>query len=66
MRLEDYRKLRGLTGSEAAEELEVDQATYWRWEVGKATPTTANIRKIREWSKGAVTADDLVGEGAKS
>lgn len=64
MLLRDFRKIRNISPGLAAAELGVTYVTYWRWEERKVTPSNGNIRRIRDWSKGAVTADDLQAEKA--
>jgi transcriptional regulator with XRE-family HTH domain len=64
MTLKQFRELRGLRSGDAARELGVTYVQYWRWENGKTIPEPHNMRKISEWSKGAVSANDLVGGSA--
>lgn len=65
MRLVHYRKLKALTRRAAAAELGVTEVTLWRWETGRQTPRPADIGNIRDWSQGAVTADDLIAVAQK-
>lgn len=61
MKLFDYRKLRGITRRVAARELGVTEGSFYRWECGRM-PQPNDIIKIRNWSAGAVTADDLMAQ----
>jgi transcriptional regulator with XRE-family HTH domain len=60
MLLKDYRKLARLTRQQTGDALGVTGITIWRWETGRAMPGTETLLKIKEWSKGAVTADDVL------
>ena len=60
MTLEKYRQLRGLKIREVAEELGTDYSTVWRWLAGTRTPEPDSIRKIGDWSQGAITANDWI------
>ena len=60
MTLQDYRKLAGLSRAKAAAALGVTSVTVYRWETGRVTPSVDAIRRIQVWSKGAVTANDLL------
>ena len=60
MKLIEYRTANGITRAHAAAELGVSVPTYFKWEQG-VSPCADNIRKIGEWSDGAVMANDLVG-----
>lgn len=59
MQLEQYRKLRKLSRRAAAIELKCAENTLYRWEKGRQTPRPKDLKKIREWSGGAVTANDF-------
>ncbi len=61
MKLQAYRERKRLTRFQAAQQLDVDTSTVWRWETGKAEPLPAQIRRINEWSGGKVTANDFWG-----
>ena len=61
MKLKAYRELRLLTQAEVAEQLGTHTANVCRWEDG-TIPRIEMVRKIREWSGGAVTAEDFYTE----
>ena len=63
MQLIEYRKLRGLTRLQIAGELQTTENTVYRWETGKQMPRREDLKRIKEWSNGAVTADDFVELG---
>jgi transcriptional regulator with XRE-family HTH domain len=56
-----YRQTRELTVERAAEELGVSKATVSRIENGKQELSADLIRRIHDWSGGAVTANHLLG-----
>lgn len=51
-----FRRTRGLTQREAAELLQVSQATLSRWEAGKQVPTPAERRRVQRRAE-AVTGE---------
>lgn len=59
LQLENYRRLMRLTRKEAAIQLGCAPNTIYRWEKGRQTPRPQDLKKIREWSVGAVTANDF-------
>lgn len=61
MKLQDYRKLLGLSRAKAASQLGTTGVTIYRYETGRMLPSIKAATRIREWSKGAVTLDDLLG-----
>lgn len=61
MKLQDYRKLLGLSRAKAAAQLNTTGVTIYRYETGRMLPSTKAMTRIKHWSKGAVTADDLLG-----
>lgn len=61
MKLIDYRKLMGLSRAKAAAQLGTTGPTIYRYETGRMLPSHKAAARIREWSKGAVTLDDLLG-----
>ena len=70
MKLQDYRKLLGLSRAKAAAQLGTTGVTIYRYETGRILPSVKAARRIQEWSKGAVTMTDLLwgsqwGEGGK-
>lgn len=60
MKLIQYRKLKQLSRARAAQELGVNESTYWRWEKAITTPRPSDILKIFHWSSGAVSANDFI------
>jgi transcriptional regulator with XRE-family HTH domain len=61
MKLKHYRtKIAKLSRAKAAAELGCDQVQLWRWETGRSVPTPGNIHAIIAWSKGKVTANELL------
>jgi transcriptional regulator with XRE-family HTH domain len=58
VKLKAYRELRRLTQADVAEQLGTDQVNVCRWEDG-TIPRPDMVRKIRNWSGGAVTAEDF-------
>lgn len=61
MKLQDYRKLLGLSRAKAAAQLSTTGVTIYRYETGRMLPSHKAAQRIRNWSKGAVTLDDLLG-----
>jgi DNA-binding XRE family transcriptional regulator len=61
MKLQDYRKLLGLSRAKAAAQLNTTGVTLYRYETGRMFPSIKACTRIRDWSKGAVTLDDLLG-----
>ena len=61
MKLKQYRELRQMTQAEVAEQIGTDKTNVCRWEDG-TIPRADMVRKIREWSGGAVTAEDFYTE----
>jgi transcriptional regulator with XRE-family HTH domain len=61
MKLQDYRKLLGLSRAKVAAQLGTTGTTIYRYETGRMLPSVKAATRIREWSKGAVTLEDLVG-----
>jgi transcriptional regulator with XRE-family HTH domain len=59
MKLREYRKLKGLTITQAAGEIGVSHVAWGYWEKGKRTPEEANMAAIAKWSKGAVMPNDF-------
>ena len=59
MTIDQYIKLKRMTYVEAAAELGVDYTTLYRWINSGSMPRTETLKKIREWSDGAVTANDF-------
>lgn len=60
MLFQNYRELRGLTRAQAAAELKTNRVTVYRWEQGTMAPSPHSIRKVWAWSKGAVSAGDML------
>ena len=60
MKLQDYRKLLGLSRAKAAAQLNTTGVTIFRYETGRLTPSVKAAQRIIDWSKGAVTWADLM------
>lgn len=60
MRLDEYRKQRGLSCEQAAEQIGVDESTFNRWERGETVPGGINLMRLIGWSGGAVTSEDII------
>lgn len=66
MQLKEYIKLTGKSLAEVGKELGgYSAAAVSRWQNGKAVPDPEPMRKIMEWSKGNVTANDFYVGGGK-
>jgi transcriptional regulator with XRE-family HTH domain len=65
MKLKDYRNSQALSRAKAAEQLKVHDVQLWRWETGRSVPTPENILAIIKWSRGAVTAEELLAPAKK-
>ena len=65
MILANFLSEQGLSQESFGATIGVRGATVSRWLSGKRCPSGANVRKIKEATKGRVTADDLLcSEGA--
>ena len=60
MKLQDYRKLLGLSRAKAAAQLNTTGVTLYRYETGRMFPSLKACSRIIKWSKGAVTWADLM------
>lgn len=60
MHLSDYMMKNRLTDVEVADGIGRDRATVSRIRRRKVRPDWTTIEKIKDWSRGAVTADDFV------
>jgi DNA-binding transcriptional regulator YiaG len=60
MRLDEYRKNKGLSCEQAAEQLCVDESTFNRWERGESVPGGINLMRLVAWSGGQVTSADIL------
>lgn len=60
MKLIDYRKLMGLSRAKAAAQLNTTGVTIYRYESGRMSPSPKMALRIKGWSKGAVTLDELL------
>ena len=60
MKLKDYRALIKISRAKAGAALGVTGLSIWRWETGRCMPGGEMLAKIKTWSKGAVTADDVL------
>ncbi|WP_406853517.1 helix-turn-helix domain-containing protein [Alsobacter sp. KACC 23698] len=61
MKLADYLAKHGLSHSDFAAKISVSQASVTRYVQGQRTPRPAHMRRIREVTRGAVTANDFIG-----
>lgn len=61
MHLAAYMKANGLNDQDVAEAIEVDRSTVSRLRRNENPPSWDTCRKLREFTKGAVTADDFDG-----
>ncbi len=62
MKLKIYRESLQISQSEAASQLLISKNVYNSWEYGVRIPRPAMMKKITEWSKGNVTANDFYTE----
>lgn len=61
MLLQDYRmKVAKLSREKAGAQIGVNGITIWRWETGRSIPPPELLRKVQEWSAGAVTPNDFI------
>lgn len=60
MRLQDYRKLVGLSRAAMAARIGTTGVTIYRWETGRMAPSPAAIQRVRTATHNAVTADDML------
>lgn len=58
MTLDQYLKQNGITERQAARELEVIQATIWRWRNKRRMPGPDQVAAIYRWSNGQVAPGD--------
>lgn len=63
MDLRSWRKAKGLTLEDLADPLGCSKSQLARIEKGETETTRATMRKIFEFTEGAVTPNDLVGIG---
>ena len=64
MLLQDYRNSLKLSREKAGKALGVSGITVWRWETGRSMPEKPQLQKIAKWSKGKVTANDMLAVAA--
>lgn len=57
--LTNYRKANKLSMQEVADAIGVNASAIFRWENGERTPRLFHIRKIEEFTQGAVSAADF-------
>lgn len=60
MKLKIWRKNNNLSLSEAAEKLEVDESTFYCYEIGKKFPRPGMLSKIFEATNGDVNSEDML------
>jgi len=63
MQLKEYRLSKKLSSKEFAERLGVDNSTLFRYETGARFPSREVLVRIKEVTKGKVTANDFVEVG---
>jgi DNA-binding XRE family transcriptional regulator len=61
MKLNDYLKLKGMTKTQAAKELEITRKYIHEIMAGKMGPGRKLATRIIEWSQGAIRYEDLWG-----
>jgi DNA-binding transcriptional regulator YiaG len=63
MQLVDWRKANNLSCADVARGLDLDgerdSASVWNWETGRSRPDADIIERLRVFSNGQVTADDM-------
>lgn len=59
MHLADYMAQRGLDDQRVADEVGTDRSTISRIRRRKTRPDWQTIRRLRQWSDGAITASDF-------
>jgi transcriptional regulator with XRE-family HTH domain len=59
MTLSEYLSWKQLTDDAFASLVGVDRSAVTRWRTGARTPSRAPMKRIREVTSGAVTADDF-------
>lgn len=59
MKLRLYREKTGLSQIAAGEQLGVSKDVYNSWEYGHRIPRPGVMKKITQWSNGAVTPNDF-------
>ncbi len=62
MRLKDWLSERRMTGSDFADLISVDKSNVSRWINGHVRPEWDVIKRIKDATGGAVTADDFLGD----
>ena len=65
MTIRQYVAATRITYRAFARQVDVAEAVLWRWLSGKSEPRASAIRRIVERTGGAISADDLVGLGAR-
>lgn len=64
MQLSQYMKRHGKSSQQIAEAIGVDNSSVSRYLAGKRLPTPQVMRKIKQVTNGAVTADDFYEQTA--
>ena len=60
MDLEEFMKKEKMTLQKAADDLGTTKAAVCRYRLGTRMPNALMIRKIVAWSKGEITAKDII------
>lgn len=66
MRLAEWLKQENKTATDLAAEIPVDTSTVTRYVNGQRVPRKEHMRRIRDITNGAVTADDFMSPDAPS
>ena len=61
MELKKYLDTNNIKYEDAAQQIGVDQSTITHWTNGRSIPRREVMRRIHNWSGGAVTANDFYG-----
>lgn len=62
MKLRRYREKMGIGFADAAEQLGISESQLSRIETGKCRPRAALVKRIAEWTEGAVRAGDFYSD----
>ena len=60
MKLKDYMDLKKIAIEDAAAAIGVATSSFYRYVDGRRFPRPDRLKRITEWSKGAVTANDFL------
>lgn len=59
MYLEDWIKKKGMSYKEFNELMNIERTTLYNWIKGIKTPSSSNMEKIKLFTKGKVTYDEI-------